>query len=188
MSKDITLKQEFEEKILPELQKELGIKNKMAVPRVKMVKINVGIGSYLQSGGSKDPSSIVENVAQITGQKPVVTKAKKAISNFKLREGMPVGVVATLRGARMYDFLSKLVNVVLPRVRDFRGIPDKSFDGRGNYSLGLKEHLVFPEINPDDITKVHGIEITVVTTAKNNDDAYKLLVKLGFPFKKAKTN
>lgn len=178
----------METTILKELQQELDIKNAMDVPRIKKVCINVGVGSYLTKGGGKDPSVIVENIEKITGQKPIVTQAKKAISNFKLRAGMPVGVAVTLRGEKMNAFIQKLVHIVLPRVRDFRGITKKGFDGNGNYNLGFKEHLVFPEINPDDITKTHGIEVTIVTSAKNNEDAYKLLLKYGFPFKEAAKN
>jgi large subunit ribosomal protein L5 len=183
MATKLNLIEEFQKNILPNLQKKLGIKNKMAVPRLKKVSINVGIGKYLE--GSKDYSQVVKNIQEITGQKPVVTKAKKAISNFKVREGMPVGIMVTLRGRRMYDFINKLVNIVFPRVRDFRGISKKSFDGKGNYSVGLKEYTVFPEINPDDIVKMHGLEISIATTGKNNEEAYTLLKEIGFPFKEA---
>ncbi|MBD3270870.1 50S ribosomal protein L5 [Candidatus Peregrinibacteria bacterium] len=188
-SKVKQLKNRYYEDILPELQKTLGIKNINAVPKVEKVIVNVGIGKLLEGG--KDYSEIVENVSLITGQKPVVAKARKSISNFKLREGMPVGVFSTLRGQRMYDFLNKLVNVTLPRTRDFRGISPKSFDGKGNYSLAIKEHTVFPEINPDDIVKIHGLQITVVTSAKDNQQAYELLKAMGFPFQapiKSKTD
>lgn len=181
-----SFKQTYIEDIAPALQKELGIKNKMSIPKVEKIKINVGIGSFLQRSGGKDYTEIVENVSAIAGQKPVVVNAKKAISNFKLRQGMPVGVSVTLRGERMYDFLCKLINITLPRIRDFRGISKKSFDGKGNFNIGLKEHLVFPEINPDDITKVHGVEVTIVTNAKNDEEGYQLLLKMGFPFREAK--
>ncbi len=172
----------FKSKIIPALQKELGIKNIMAVPRLKMVKINAGIGTITKN--TKDFSDVVDNVAKITGQKPVITKAKIAISNFKLRQGMPVGIVNTLRGKNMYEFIYRLVNVALPRVRDFRGLSSKSFDGKGNYSIGFKEALVFPEINPDNVLNVHGLQVTIVTTAKNNEEGLALLRQIGFPFKK----
>ncbi len=173
----------YKKKILPELKKELGKANVMAIPRLKCVKVHVGIGSIMTKG-NKDYESVISNVAAITGQKPVVTKAKKAISNFKSRIGLPTGVVTTLRGPRMYEFLNKFINVVLPRVRDFRGVSKRGFDDAGNYSLGLKEHTVFPEINPDDIEKAHGVQVTIVTTATSLNDGYALLSALGFPFKK----
>ena len=166
---------------IPGLEKTLGVKNPNAVPRLKAVRINVGIGSYVAAG--KDHEEIVKNVAIITGQKPMVTRSKKAISNFKLKMNMPSGVVVTLRGKRMYDFLNKRVNAVFPRIRDFRGISPKSFDGRGNYSIGLKEHTVFPEIQAEDVNKVHGIQITIQTTSGNDKSAFALLKALGFPFR-----
>ncbi|MBN2087286.1 50S ribosomal protein L5 [Candidatus Peregrinibacteria bacterium] len=168
--------------VIPALQKELGIKSIQAVPKLEKVKINVGIGSLTKN--TKDFSDVVENVSKIAGQKPVVTNAKKAISNFKLREGMPTGITVTLRGEKMYEFIYRLVNVVIPRVRDFRGLKTKSFDGSGNYSIGFKEALVFPEINPDDVLNIHGLQITIITSAKNDDQGRALLTKLGFPFKK----
>lgn len=174
----------FSKEIIPALQKELGIKNKMAVPRLSKVKLNVGIGTITKN--TKDYSDVISNVAKIAGQKPVVTNAKMAISNFKLRKGMPTGITVTLRGKRMYEFVYRLVNIVLPRVRDFRGLNPKSFDGHGNYSIGFKEALVFPEINPDDVLNVHGIQVTVATTAGDDESALSLLTKIGFPFKKAK--
>ncbi len=179
----MTFAANYKKNILPALQKELGKKNPMAVPQVKCVKIHVGIGSIM-TRGNKDYENVIANVAAISGQKPVVTKAKKAISNFKTRIGLPTGVVTTLRGERMFDFINKLVNVTLPRVRDFRGISKRAFDEGGSYSIGLKEHTVFPEINPDDIEKAHGVQITVVTSAKNREDGFALLNALGFPFKK----
>lgn len=182
MAKPLDLQTRFKKEILPKLQKELNIKNIHAVPHLVKVKVNVGIGKVVAEG-NKDYSSFVNNVASITGQKPIVTKAKKAISNFKVKKGMPVGVVATLRGKRMFDFINKLVNIILPRVRDFRGLPKQSFDGKGNYNVGIREHTVFPEINPDEIVRLHGIEVTIVTTAKNNEEGYALLKALGFPFK-----
>lgn len=178
------LKEQFTKNILPALQKELKVKNVFAVPRVTKVILNVGIGKMTESG--KDYSHVVENLAAISGQKPVVAKARIAISNFKLKKGQPVGISVTIRGQRMYDFISKLVNVTFPRVRDFRGISPKSFDGKGNYSVAIREHTVFPEINPDDIMKNHGLQVTIVTTAKNNEDGLRLLKALGFPFQERK--
>lgn len=172
----------YREKIVPQLMQTLGVKNSHAVPQIKAVKINVGIGSHVVAG--KDPEDIVKNIMVITGQKPIVPKSKKAISNFKLKLNMPSGVVATLRGKRMYDFLSKLINVALPRIRDFRGISKKSFDGRGNYSIGIKEHTIFPEIRAEDVSKIHGLQITIQTNAGNNKKALELLKAFGFPFKK----
>lgn len=183
MSKNQDLQTRFKEEIAKELQKKLGIKNIMAVPKIKQVSINVGIGNYIKTHG-KDFSAVVDSIAAISGQKPVITKSKKAISNFKLRAGEPVGVSVNLRGKRMYEFLTKLVNIVFPRVRDFRGISPKSFDGKGNYSIGFKEHVVFPEISPDEVSRLHGLEINIVTTAKNNEEAFELLSAFGFPFKK----
>lgn len=177
-----TLLQTYREKIVPQLMQTLGVKNPHAVPRVTCVKVNVGIGSHVVAG--KDPEDIVKNVITITGQKPVVVKSKKAISNFKLKINMPSGVVVTLRGKRMHDFLNKLINVVFPRIRDFRGISKKSFDGHGNYSIGLKEHTVFPEIRTDDVSKIHGLQITIQTDAHNDKKAFELLKAFGFPFKK----
>lgn len=182
----LTLRDKFYQELLPNLQKDLKIKNIMAVPRLEMVKINVGIGKL--TGMGKDFSHIVDNVTAITGQKPVVAKAKVAISNFKLKKGQAVGVSVTLRGKRMYDFISKLVNVVFPRVRDFRGISPKSFDGKGNYSVAIKENTVFPEVAPDDLSKLHSLEITVVTSARNNQEGLKLLQTLGFPFQEKKSS
>ena len=185
MTQLLTLREKFNKTIGPELKKTMNVKNVAAVPRVKMVKLNVGIGKL--TGTGKDYSYVVDNIAAIAGQKPMVAKARIAISNFKLKKGQPVGVYVTLRGTRMYDFLNKLVNVVFPRVRDFRGISPKSFDGQGNYTVAIKESTTFTEINPDDLTKIHGIEVTIVTTAKNNEDGLKLLKAMGFPFQQART-
>lgn len=180
MATPISLKEQYDKEIAPSLQKDLGITNKHAIPALKMVKLNVGIGSII--AGKKDYSEIVENLAAISGQKPIVTKARKSISNFKLREGMPVGATVTLRGKKMYDFMNKLINVTFPRIRDFRGVSVRGFDGRGNYSIGIKENTVFPEINPDNADKIHGLQVTIVTSATNNEDGYKLLKAMGFPF------
>jgi len=179
----MTLKDQYQKEILPALQKKLGIKNVNAVPKITKVVVNAGLGSAYTSG-TKDFTVFTENFKAITGQAPVIRKATRAISNFKLREGLPNGVMVTLRGDRMYDFLNKLINVVFPRIRDFRGISRKAFDGHGNYSVGIKEHTVFPEINPDDIVKIHGLQICINTTAQNNEDGMALLTAFGFPFKK----
>ena len=179
----MTFTENYKKNILPALKKELGKKNPMAVPQLKCIKVHVGIGSIM-TRGNKDYENVIANVTAITGQKPIVTKAKKAISNFKTRIGLPTGVVITLRGPRMYDFLNKFINVVMPRIRDFRGVSRRAFDEEGNYSLGLKEHTVFPEINPDDIEKSHGVQITIVTSAKDKNEGFALLTALGFPFKK----
>ncbi len=179
-SKVKSLKARYQQEIVPELKKRLNIKNINAVPKLQKVVVNVGIGKLLEGG--KDYSEIVNNIAQITGQQPVVAKAKKSISNFKIREGMPVGIHVTLRGDKMYDFVNKFVNITLPRMRDFRGLSTKSFDKNGNYSVAMREHTVFPEINPDDIVKTHGMQITFVTTAGDNETAYEFLKELGFPF------
>jgi len=172
----------FTSKIVPELEKDLKVKNIWAVPRLEKVCLGIGIGTLTKN--TKDFSDVLDNLARIAGQKPVVTKSKKAISNFKLREGVPAGLVVTLRGKRMYDFVYRLVNIALPRVRDFRGISPKAFDGKGNYSIGFKEATVFPEINPDDVLNVHGLQINIITTAKNDEQGFTLLKHLGFPFKK----
>lgn len=178
----MTLSEKYQKEIRPQLQKSLGLKNINSVPKVEKVKINVGIGTFMKN--NKDYSEIVENITMITGQKPVVNTASKAISNFKLRIGMPVGISVTLRNQKMYEFLDRLINIVLPRVRDFQGIPVKSFDKNGNYSFGLKDCSVFPELNIEDITKVHGLQITITTSANSPEGGKALLTAMGFPFKK----
>ncbi|MFC1655559.1 50S ribosomal protein L5 [Patescibacteria group bacterium] len=183
MAKATKLKDRFSKEIASQLQKDLGIKNVSAIPKMTKVTVNAGLGS-LYTSGSKDFSEFAANISAITGQKPLIIKAKKAISNFKIREGMPNGIMVTLRGERMYDFIEKLVSVIFPRTRDFRGISPKSFDGKGNYSVGIKEHIVFPEINADDIVKIHGLQVCINTSAKNNEEGLALLKALGFPFKK----
>jgi len=180
--KILSLQELYSTEVAPNLKKELGIKNVNAIPKVKSIKVNVGLSQYI--AGKKDYSDVINNLAIITGQKPVVTKARKAISNFKIRENMPVGVAVTLRGNKMYDFLNKLINITFPRVRDFRGLSAKQFDGNGNYSVGIKENNVFPEINPDSLDKLHGLQVTIITTATNDENGYKLLKAMGFPFKK----
>ena len=177
------LKVLFREKVLPAMMKEFAYKNPMQVPRVERIVLNVGMGEAVQNAKLLD--SAAGELEQITGQKPVLTRAKKAIAGFKLREGIPIGVKVTLRGARMHEFMDRLVAVALPRIRDFRGISPKAFDGRGNYTLGLKEQLTFPEIKYDDIASIHGMDITFVTSAKRNDEAKSLLTHLGMPFRKS---
>lgn len=167
------------------LQKEFGIKNPMQVPRVEKVCINVGMGSYLQKLGSKDFSFVEDNIARIAGQKPVVKRAKLSVSNFKLRQGQPVGVNVTLRGQEAYNFLYKLINVVFPRVRDFRGVKRNIFDKDGNASFGFNDHTVFPEtVVPEDSRRVHGVQVTIVTSSKDGEKSRRLLEMFGFPFKK----
>ncbi len=177
-----TLLQTYREEIVPKLIKEAGFKNPMAVPRITAVRLNVGIGSMVAAG--KDHEDVVKKIITITGQKPLVTRSRKAISNFKLKINMPSGVIVTLRGKRMYDFINKLINVVFPRIRDFRGISRKAFDGCGNYSLGIREHTAFPEITAEDVSKIHGLQIIVQTNAGNDKNAFELLKAFGFPFKK----
>jgi large subunit ribosomal protein L5 len=175
------LKIRYESEIVPTLMRELKIENRMRVPRLDKIVINMGLGEARENVKILD--SAAEELGQITGQKPVITRARKAISNFKLREGMPIGAMVTLRRERMYEFFDRLVNVALPRVRDFRGISDKSFDGRGNYSLGLREHTIFPELNLDKVEKVKGMTISVITTAKSDFEGLTLLKALGMPFR-----
>ncbi|MEB3186534.1 MAG: 50S ribosomal protein L5 [bacterium] len=171
----------YKEEVLPALQKELGIDNVMAVPRIVKVVINMGLGETIQN--PKSLETAVSDLAKIAGQKPVVTKAKKSIATFKLRQGMNIGTMVTLRGRRMYEFLDRFMNLALPRIRDFRGVSAKSFDGRGNYSIGIKEQLIFPEIEYDKVDKVRGMDITIVTTARTDAEARALLKKLGMPFR-----
>jgi len=175
------LRQRFEKEVRPALMKELELDNPMAVPRLHKVVVNMGIGEATQNAKLLDPAA--GELAQITGQKPVITKAKKSIAAFKVRAGMPIGVMVTLRGDRMYEFLDRLMNVALPRVRDFRGVSTKSFDGRGNYTLGLRDQLVFPEIDYSKVEKQKGMNITVVTSARTDDQARALLKHLGMPFR-----
>ncbi|MFC2029759.1 50S ribosomal protein L5 [Chloroflexota bacterium] len=174
------LKELYREQIVPTLQKELGYQNVMQVPRLQKIVVNVGVGEALENAKALDAT--VQDVTTITGQRPIVTRARMSIATFKLREGNPVGVKVTLRGDRMWDFLDRLCNVALPRQRDFRGISPDSFDGRGNYSLGLREQLIFPEIDYDSIDKIRGLELTVVTTAQTDEEGYQLLRYLGMPF------
>jgi len=173
----------YQKEVRPQLMREFSLANVMQVPRLEKVVINVGVGSETQDN-SKALDAAVGDITIIAGQKPVVSKARKSISNFKLREGKPIGVKVTLRGQRMWAFLDRLMNAALPRVRDFRGVPSEAFDGRGNYTLGLREQLVFPEIEYDKIDKVRGLEITVVTSARNDEQGRRLLQLLGMPFAK----
>lgn len=177
------LKAKFVKEIVPALQKELKVKNVNAVPKVTKVSVNVGIGSMASAQNVKDFSPIVETMSAITGQKPVMRKSTQSISNFKLKIGMPTGLVVTLRGKRMYDFIERLVHVALPRVRDFRGINPRAFDSKGNFSIGLKDCTIFPEINQENLTKPHGLQVNICTTAKNSEQGYALLKALGFPLR-----
>lgn len=176
------LKVRYQEEVVPALMKSLKIDNIMRVPRIQKVIVNIGVGEALDN--SKALDAAVSDMVLITGQKPVITKARRSIAAFKLREGRAIGVKVTLRGERMWSFLDRLMNIALPRVRDFRGISADAFDGRGNYTLGLREQLVFPEIEYDKIDKLRGLEITIVTTARNDDEGRQLLRLLGMPFKK----
>ncbi len=178
------LKTQYREQIVPALQKEFGYKNIMQVPRLEKVVLNMGVGAAGQTGGdAKLLDGAINDLATITGQKPTVTRAKKSIANFRLREGARIGTKVTLRGARMYEFLDRLFNVALPRVRDFQGINPNSFDGRGNFAMGLKEQLTFPEVVYDKVDKVRGMDIIVVTTAANDAEARSLLKAMGLPFR-----
>ena len=176
------LKDLYKKDIVPAMQEQFSYKNVNMVPRIEKVVINVGVGDAVQN--SKALESVVSEIAQISGQKPIITKAKKSISTYKLREGMPIGVKVTLRGERMYEFMDRLINTALPRVRDFKGISNNGFDGRGNYTLGIKEQLIFPEIEYDKVEKMRGMNISFITTAKSDEEAKELLVKFGTPFAK----
>ena len=174
------LKETYLKEVVQGLIQEFGYSNPMAVPKIEKIVINVGAGEAV--GDSKKINSVVSDLAAITGQKPVVTRAKKSIANFKLREGMPIGAKVTLRRDRMYEFLDRLVTVALPRVRDFRGLPSKSFDGQGNYAMGLKEQIVFPEIDYDQVDAIRGMDIVICTTARTDEEARQLLKEFDFPF------
>jgi large subunit ribosomal protein L5 len=176
------LKERYVEEIVPALAKSLNMDNIMQVPRIEKIVVNIGVGEALDNAKALDAA--VADMTQITGQKPIVTRARKSIANFKLREGRQIGVKVTLRGERMWAFLDRLMNIALPRVRDFRGISPNSFDGRGNYTLGLHEQLVFPEINYDTIDKIRGMEVSIVTTARTDEEGRQLLQLIGMPFKK----
>ena len=178
------LKKRYVEDAIPALKEKFNYTNVHQIPKLEKVVINMGVGEAVQNAKILDGA--VEELTKIAGQKPVVTRAKKSIATFKLRAGMPIGCMVTLRGEKMYDFLQKLINVTLPRIRDFRGVSSKSFDGRGNYSLGIKEQLLFPEIKYDDVSVVKGMNISIITTANTDDEARELLAQLGMPFKKKK--
>jgi large subunit ribosomal protein L5 len=176
------LREKFQKEVAPALKKSLGLTNVMQIPQVKKVVVNIGLGEALDNPKALDAA--VTDLTAITGQKPVITKARKSIANFKLREGRAIGTTVTLRGDKMWAFLDRLMNIVLPRVRDFRGVSAESFDGRGNYTLGLREQIIFPEIEYDKVDKVRGMEITIVTSAPNDDQARAMLQLLGMPFRK----
>src|SRR5690625_1584507 len=176
------LKQMYREKVIPSMMEKFEYKSVMQVPKVEKIIINMGVGDAVQN--SKLLDSAVEELTLISGQKPVVTRAKKSIAGFRLREGMPIGTKVTLRGERMYEFLQKLVRVALPRVRDFRGISSKAFDGRGNYTIGVKEQLIFPEIDYDNVNKIRGMDIVIVTTSNTDEESHELLTQFGMPFQK----
>ena len=175
------LQRHYEDRVGPRLMEQFEFDNPYRVPRIEKIVVNVGMGEAARNPKLLD--TVVEELGQITGQKPVVTRARKSISNFGLREGMPVGAKVTLRRARMYEFLDRLVNVAMPRIRDFRGLPTRAFDGRGNYTLGVKEQLIFPEIDYDQVDQVHGMDIILVTTTDKDDEAYALLREMGLPFR-----
>jgi large subunit ribosomal protein L5 len=175
------MKEMYQEKVIPALMKRFNYRNKMEVPKLEKIVINMGLGEAIQN--IKILDSAVQEMSQITGQKPVITKAKKSIAQFKLRTGMPIGCMVTLRKEKMYEFFNRLVNVALPRVRDFKGLSGKSFDGRGNYALGIREQLIFPEIRYDKIDKVKGMNIIIVTSAKTDEESRELLRLLGMPFR-----
>lgn len=184
MKIESTIKKEYNDKYKAELLKELGLDNINSVPKIEKITLNTGLGEAKNTSDLID--QMVTDLAAITGQRPIVTKAKNAISNFKIREGMPIGVKVTLRGEKMWAFFEKLVHIVLPRVKDFRGVSRKAFDGNGNYTLGLKEHFVFPEIDTTKVTRANGLQITICTSAKTNEHGLKLLEKFSFPFEKLK--
>jgi large subunit ribosomal protein L5 len=173
----------YREEIVPQLMEEFGYGNPHEVPRLEKIVVNVGLGEAIQNARALDAAS--QDLATITGQKPVVTRAKRSIAGFRLREGMPIGAMVTLRGARMYEFLDRLIGTALPRIRDFRGLSPRSFDGRGNYSIGLREQIVFPEIDYDRIDRTRGLEVAIVTTAKTDEEGRRLLALLGMPFQAA---
>lgn len=175
------LRTRYQKEVAPQIAKDFGIRNPMAIPRVDKIVLNMGMGEAIAN--SKILDTAVEELRSISGQKPVITKAKKSIASFKLRQGMPIGVMVTLRGDRMYEFLDRLVSVALPRVRDFRGVSPKAFDGRGNYTIGIREQLIFPEIDFNKVDKLRGMNISIVTTARNDEQARALLKALGMPFR-----
>jgi large subunit ribosomal protein L5 len=176
------LRERYLTEVVPALQQEFGYRNRLQVPRIEKVVLNIGLGEAVQNAKALD--SAVADLMAITGQRPVITRAKKSIANFKIRQGNPIGVMVTLRGERMYEFLDRLINVALPRIRDFHGVPVNAFDGRGNYSLGLREQLIFPEIDYDKIDRIRGLQVTITTTARTDEEARRLLELLGMPFQR----
>jgi large subunit ribosomal protein L5 len=178
----IKIKERYQQEVVPHLKKEFGYTNDLQVPRLAKVVINMGLGEATSNAKAIDNG--VKDLLTVTGQKPIVNRARKSIATFKVRQGMPVGASVTLRGRRMYDFLAKLIHIALPRIRDFRGLSSKSFDGRGNYSVGIKEQLIFPEINYENVDAVRGMDIAIVTTARTDQEGQALLAALGMPFKK----
>ncbi len=180
-SKTLSLKDIYEKEVIPELKKNFGYQNMMQIPTLEKIVLNIGLGEAIKNVKLLD--SAVADLALIAGQKPVITKARKSIAAFKLREGMPIGCMVTLRREKMYNFLEKLINIALPRVRDFKGVSGKAFDGRGNYSLGIKEHIIFPEIDYDKTDSIKGLNVSIVTTAKTDEEGKTLLKLLGMPFK-----
>jgi len=176
------LREVYQQKIVPQLKQELGLKNPMQVPRITKITVNMGVGEAVADRKVMDAA--VADLTRITGQKPLVTRAKKAIASFKIRAGLPVGCMVTLRGERMYEFLDRLINIAMPRIRDFRGVSPRAFDGRGNYSLGVKEQIIFPEIQYDQVDQVRGMDITITTTARDDREGRALLEAFNFPFRK----
>jgi large subunit ribosomal protein L5 len=174
------MREKYQQDIVPTLMKDFGFENPMQVPRVEKVVLNIGLGEALQNAKALDAA--IDDLTAIAGQKPVTTRARKSIANFKLRQGQPIGAMVTLRGERMYEFLDRLINIALPRIRDFRGLSRRSFDGRGNYSIGLREQIMFPEIDYDKVDKLRGLEVAIVTSARNDDEGYALLKQMGMPF------
>jgi large subunit ribosomal protein L5 len=174
------LKQQYRDEVVPALVKQFEYSNAMEVPRLVKISINKGVGDAVENAKALD--NAVDQLRRITGQQPAIRRARKSVSSFKLRQGMPIGAVVTLRGARMFEFLDRLITLALPRVRDFRGISDRSFDGRGNYTLGIKEQIIFPEIDVDNVDRISGLDVTFVTTAETDEEAYALLKQLGMPF------
>ena len=177
------LKQRYRDEIVPALMKEFDYKNVMRVPRVDKIVVNIGLGEAVQNAKALD--SAAEDLATVTGQKAVITRAKRSIANFKIRQGNPIGLMVTMRGNRMWEFLDRLVNAALPRIRDFRGVPSEAFDGRGNFSLGIREQLIFPEIEYDKVDRVRGMQVNIGTTAQNDEEGKRLLELLGMPFSKS---
>lgn len=178
------IKQLYNEEVVPKLTKKFNYENVMEVPKLDKIVLNFGVGEAVQN--PKALEAVVTDLTTISGQKPVITRAKKSIASFKLRQNMPIGCMVTLRKENMYNFYERLVSIAIPRIRDFQGVPSKAFDGRGNYTLGIKEHIIFPEIDYDKVDKIRGFNVTIVTTAKTDEEAYELLSNLGMPFRKTK--